>query len=65
MGPRHTHTPSQLSPRWPVGNLLVKAATRDVTIIGGHETIGWMMIMMAYMAFLNNVSKDFGIDWMA
>lgn len=48
-----------------MGNLLVKAATRDVTIIGGHETIGWMMIMMAYMAFLNNVSKDFSIDWMA
>lgn len=31
-----------------MGKLMVKAATTDVTIIWGHETIGWMMTMTAY-----------------
>lgn len=43
-----------------MGNLFVKAATTDVTIIWGDtKTIGWMMIMTAY----NIVVGIFHLAW--
>lgn len=42
---RAARTPHQIiisSPRWPVGNLFVKAATTDVTIIWGDTKHNWV-----------------------